>query len=164
LRISEALALCLDDITSAGLVIRETKFRKNRLVPLHPTTRAVLDAYVRARARHADDDAVFVSELRTRMRYPTVIATYLTLVRQIGIHPGAGKPGPRIHDLRHTFAVRSLEQCVGNRDDIARHMLALSTYLGHTHVTDTYWYLEATPKLLAEIANRAESLAKRGAR
>jgi integrase len=66
--------------------------------------------------------------------------------------------------MRHTFAVRSLEQCTGNRDDIARHMLALSTYLGHTHVADTYWYLQATPKLLAEIANRAEPLAKRGAR
>ena len=164
MRISEALALRLDDITSAGLVIRESKFRKSRLVPLHPTTRAALDAYLRARAKHADDHAVFVSERRTRMHYSRVITTFLTLVRQIGIHPGPGRPGPRIHDLRHTFAVRSLEQCTGNRDDIARHMLALSTYLGHAHVADTYWYLQATPKLLVEIANRAESLAKRGAR
>jgi integrase len=164
LRISEALALRLDDVTSAGLVIRVTKFRKSRLVPIHPTTRAALDVYLRARAKHANDDAVFVSEWRTRMSYSTVLTTFLTLVRQIGIHPGPGRPGPRIHDLRHTFAVRSLEQCAGNRDDIARHTLALSTYLGHAHVADTYWYLQATPKLLAEIASRAESLAKRGTR
>jgi integrase len=164
LRISEALALRLGDVTGAGLVIRETKFRKSRLVPLHPTTRAALDMYLRARAHRADDDAVFVSEWRTRMSYPTVISTFLTLVRHIGIHPGPGKPGPRIHDLRHTFAVRSLEQCAGKRDDVVRHALALSTYLGHAHVADTYWYLQATPKLLADIARRSESFAKRGAR
>lgn len=165
LRISEALALRLDDITGVGLVILETKFRKSRLVPLHPTTRAALDVYLRKRAKYAvDDDAVFLSEWRTQMKYPTVLTTFLTLVRQIGIHRGPGKPGPRIHDLRHAFAVRSLEQCAGSREDVARHALALSTYLGHAHVADTYWYLQATPKLLADIAKRAESLTKRGAR
>jgi integrase len=165
LRISEALALRLGDITGAGLLIRESKFRKSRLVPLHPTTRAALDAYLRARAEYAvGDDAVFLSEWRTRMSYPTVLATFLALVRGLGIHPGPGKPGPRIHDLRHTFAVRSLEQCAGTRVAVTRHTLALSTYLGHAHVTDTYWYLQATPKLLADIAHQGESLAKRGAR
>lgn len=98
------------------------------------------------------------------MSYSTVFATFLSLVRGIGIHPGVGKRGPRIHDLRHTFAVRSLEQCVGDRDAVARHTLALSTYLGHTHVADTYWYFQATPRLLADIAKQGESLAKRGAR
>jgi len=165
LRISEALTLRLGDITEVGLVIRETKFRKSRLVPLHPTTRAELDGYLRARAKYAvDDDAVFLSEWRTQMKYPTVLTTFLTLVRQIGIRRGAGKTGPRIHDLRHAFAVRSLEQCTGTREDVARHALALSTYLGHAHVADTYWYLQATPKLLADIAKRAESLTKRGTR
>jgi integrase len=165
LRISEALALRLGDITDVGLVIRETKFRKSRLVPLHPTTRAAVDLYLRRRAKHAvDDDAVFLSEWCTRMKYPTVISTFLTLVRKVGIHPGPGKQGPRIHDLRHAFAVRSLEQCAGTRGDVARHALALSTYLGHAHVADTYWYFQATPKLLADIAKRAESLTKRGTR
>jgi integrase len=165
LRISEALALRLGDIFDAGLIIRETKFRKSRLVLLHPTTRAALNVYLHARAKHAaGDDAVFLSEWHTRMSYPTVITTFLALVRSIGIHPGPGKPGPRIHDLRHTFAVRSLEQCTGNRDAIARHTLALSTYLGHAHVADTYWYFQATPRLLADIAKQAESLAKRGTR
>lgn len=162
LRISEALALRLDDVTNAGLVIRETKFRKSRLVPLHPTTRAALDTYLRTRARYAlEDDAVFLSEWRTRMSYPTVIATFLALVRGIGIHPGPGKRGPRIHDLRHTFAVRSLEMCAGDRHAVARHTLALSTYLGHTHIADTYWYFQATPKLLADISKQGELLARR---
>jgi len=165
LRISEALALRLDDITAAGLVIHQTKFRKSRLVPLHPTTCRALDVYLAAREKYAGDDhAVFLSKRRTGLRYQTVIATFLALVRGIGIHPGAGKPGPRIHDLRHTFAVHSLEQCTGGREAVARHMLALSTYLGHTHLVDTYWYLQATPRLLADVAARSEALARAGAR
>ena len=165
LRISEALALRVGDITPAGLVIRQTKFRKNRLVPLHPTTRCALHIYLIAREKHVgNDDALFLSEWGMRMRYPTVIAAFLKLVRGIGIHPGPGKKGPRIHDLRHTFAVRSLEQCRGDRQAVSRHMLALSTYLGHTHLSDTYWYLQATPRLLADIADQGETLAHRGTR
>lgn len=165
LRISEAIRLRLDDVTTAGLVIRQTKFRKSRIVPLHPTTRRTLDSYLAARARFAStDDAVFLSERGTGLRYPTVISTFLTLVRCIGIHPGPGQRGPRIHDLRHTFAVRSLEQCATNGEAVARHMLALSTYLGHAHLLDTYWYLQATPRLLADVAAQSESLARRGAR
>ena len=134
-------------------------------MPLHPTTKVALDAYLRAREKHAvDDDAVFLSEWHTGLSYPPVITTFLALVRRIGIHPGPGKPGPRIHDLRRTFAVRSLEQCVGNREAVARHALALSTYLGHAQVADTYWYFQATPRLLADIAQQGEPLAKRGAR
>jgi len=162
LRISEAIALRLDDITSAGLVIQQTKFRKSRLVPLHLTTRSALESYLVLRTRFArTDDAVFLSERGTRVRYPTVISTFLTLVRTMGIHPGPGQRGPRIHDLRHTFAVRSLEQCASNGDAVAKHMLALSTYLGHAHIFDTYWYLQATPRLLAEVAAQTESLARR---
>lgn len=164
LRISEALALRLDDLTPAGLVIRQTKFRKNRLVPLHQSTWFAVESYIAARAIHArDDDAVFLSEWGTGLRYSTVIATFLALVRRIGIHPGPGKPGPRIHDLRHTFAVRSIEHCAGNREVVARHMLALSTYLGHTHPADTYWYLQATPRLLLDVAAQCETLTEKGA-
>lgn len=164
LRISEALALRLGDVTAAGLVIGHTKFRKSRLVPMHSTTRCALTTYLRAREKHAGyDDAVFISEWRTRLAYPTVIQTFLAIVRSIGIHPGRGKRGPRIHDLRHTFAVRSLEQCMGGREAVARHMLALSTYLGHAHLADTYWYLQATPRLLADVAALSEALATRGA-
>jgi integrase len=165
LRISEAIALQLQDITDAGLVIRCSKFRKSRLVPLHNTARRALEDYLTARKSVAGKDAaLFLSENRTALRYPTVIAVFLRLVRAIGIHPGPGKPGPRIHDLRHTFAVRSLEQCAGDRQAVARHMLALSTYLGHSLLAHTYWYLQATPRLLADIATQTESLATRGVR
>lgn len=165
LRISEALALRRGAITAVGLVIHETKFRKSRLVPLHSTTRRALNSYLdAAREKYAgDDDAVFLSEWSTGLRYPTVIGTFLALVRGIGMHPGPGKRGPRIHDLRHTFAVRSLEQCTGDREAVARHMIALSTYLGHAHIADTYWYLQATPRLLVDIAARSEALARGGA-
>jgi integrase len=165
LRISEALALQLQDITDVGLVICSTKFRKSRLVPLHDTARRALRTYLVARNRHAGlDTTVFLSKRRTRLPYSTVVSVFLRIVREIGIHPGPGKPGPRIHDLRHTFAVRSLEQCAGERQAVARHMLALSTYLGHARLAHTYWYLQATPQLLADIAEQSESLATRGAR
>lgn len=165
LRISEALRLQLSNVTSAGLVVLNTKFRKSRLVPLHDTTRQALDRYLAARAKVAGADAsVFLSERGTRLAYGTAITTFLGLVRGLGIHPGPGKRGPRIHDLRHTFAVRSLEQCAGNSRAVDRHMLALSTYLGHAHIVDTYWYLQATPRLLADVAAQSETLATRGGR
>jgi integrase len=165
LRISEAIALQPQDITDAGLVIRSSKFRKSRLVPLHDTTRRALQAYLAVRKAYAGQEGgLFLSEYRSGLRYPTVNAVFLQLVRAIGIHPGPGKPGPHLHDLRHTFAVRSLEQCTGDRQAVARHMLALSTYLGHARLAHTYWYLQATPRLLADIAAQTESLATRGAR
>lgn len=160
LRISEALALRLGDIIAAGLVIRETKFRKSRLVPLHPTVRRALNAYLVARKNYSgEDDAVFLSESRTGLCHGTFITTFLAIVRRIGIHPGPGKRGPRIHDLRHTFAVRSLEQCTGGREAVDRHILALSTYLGHATLASTYWYLQATPRLMADVAKQSEALA-----
>jgi len=165
LRISEAMALRLDDISADGLVIRCTKFRKSRLVPMHATCRRALDVYLVARRQNArQDTSVFLSELGTGLRYPTVNATFLRLVRGMGIHAGPGMRGPRLHDLRHGFAVRSLEQCAGDQTAVARHMLALSTYLGHASLSNTYWYLHATPHLLAGVARQSESLATRGVR
>lgn len=165
LRISEALALQLDDVTDSGLVIRKTKFRKSRLVPLHLTVRNGLDRYLTVRKNLLGiSPAVFVSCKGTRLAYSTVVSNYLQIARQCGVHPGAGQPGPRIHDFRHTFAVRSLEQCPRDRDKIRRHTHALSTYLGHAHVTDTYWYFHATPHLLLNISESAEALAIGGAK
>jgi integrase len=159
LRISEALALQLDDLTPSGLVIRSTKFRKSRLVPLHSTTREGLERYTARRSQVASDDqSVFISMWGTGLAYSTVRAVFLELTRSAGLRRGGARSAPCMHDLRHTFAVRSLEACRGGKEEVARHMLALSTYLGHAHPSDTYYYLRATPKLLEETARRGESL------
>jgi integrase len=163
LRVSEALALRLEDITEDGLIIRQGKFHKSRLVPLHDTTRDALDAYLSARAQLGTfDTGLFVSTSGTTPAYSTVVATFLRLARSIGLRGEPGQRGPRIHDLRHTFAVRSLEQCRQTREEVARHIVALSTYLGHAHVTDTYWYLQATPFLMERIAEAGETLYRGG--
>jgi len=165
LRISEALKLELSDVTEDGLVIRSTKFQKSRLVPLHESASHSLRQYVAARRRFAPTGStLFVSRSGGKLAYPTVITTFLRLVRSAGLRGGPGQAGCRLHDLRHTFAVRSLEQCSNDRRAVARHMAALSTYLGHAHVSDTYWYLQATPKLLGDIATAAEVLYRGGER
>ena len=159
MRISEALALRLEDVTTDGLIIRQTKFQKSRLLPLHETTRRALDEYLSARKRLGTlDGALLVSITGKAPSYNTVVAVFLRLARSIGLRGKPGRPGPHIHDLRHTFAVRSLEQCRHDRETVARHVVALSTYLGHAHVTDTYWYLHATPILMGQIAEAGEAL------
>ncbi len=160
LRISEALALRFDDITPAGLVIRHTKFRKSRLVTLHTSAERGLERYLTVRRRFGGSDpSVFVSLWGTGLSYSTAYAVFLKLMRSIGLRGSPGTPGPCIHDLRHTFAVRALEQSEGTgSEEVARHVLALSTYLGHAHPSDTYWYLQATPKLLESISRAGEAL------
>ncbi|MEO5376025.1 MAG: tyrosine-type recombinase/integrase [Alphaproteobacteria bacterium] len=158
LRVSEALALQYDDVTEDGLIIRETKFKKNRLVPLHETTRRVLAAYISVRKRHkASNDSLFINTFGRTLKYYSAKTVFVQLTRSIGLRE-AGRRGPRIHDFRHTFAVRSLEQCGCDRDEVALHMVALSTYMGHAHVTNTYWYMEATPILMRQIAEAAETM------
>ncbi len=162
LRISEALALDLADVTADGLVIRDTKFRKSRLIPLHDSTREALDRYLLARTRcAADNDAVFLSVRGTRLGYQSSFMIFRQIVGRLKIGDGAFTRRPRLHDFRHTFAVRSIEDCAWDREALARHMLSLSTYLGHARLSNTYWYLQATPRLLAEIAARTEALAGR---
>jgi integrase len=89
--------------------------------------------------------------------YDMVNPTFRRLANQLGLRGRPDQPDARIHDLRHTFAVRSLEQCPGGQAAVARHVAGLSTYLGHVHVTDTYWYLHATPLLMRRIAERGEA-------
>ncbi|MER8672339.1 tyrosine-type recombinase/integrase [Mesorhizobium sp. M1156] len=164
MRISEALALRLGDVTEDGLIINNTKFKKSRLIPIHITTRAAIDRYLSARSLiFANTAALFVSNAGTPPRYDTVSALFRQISRKIGLRGAPGQPGPRIHDLRHSFAVRSLEQCPCNDAAVSRHVLALSTYLGHAHVSDTYWYLQATPGLMAQIAEAGETFGKAGA-
>lgn len=138
MRVSEALALRLSDVTDDGLIISQTKFKKSRLLPLHATTRHALDAYIaRCRKVPSSSDALFISQQGTPPAYPTVGAVFLQVARSIGLRGAPGSRGARIHDLRHTFAVRSLEHCAHDAHAVARHTTALSTYLGHAHVSDT---------------------------
>ena len=158
LRTSEAIHLRYGDITPDGLVIRNTKFRKNRLVPLHETARAGLERYLEQRRPYAPlDDHVFVSLRRKPLTVQRVETAFRAVAKAIGLPCLPVRPRPTPHSLRHSFAVRSLESCPDSRDHITKHMLALSTYLGHGNVAHTYWYLEATPDLMRSIAERCES-------
>ena len=157
LRVSEAIRLRYEDITPDGLVIRGTKFRKSRLVPLHETARAGLERYLEQRRPYAPlDDHVFVSLRRKPLLVKNVETAFHTAVKAIGLPCAPVRPRPTPHSLRHSFAVRALEACPDGRDHITKHMLALSTYLGHGNVAHTYWYLEATPDLMRNIAQRCE--------
>ena len=158
LRVSEAIRLRFEDVTADGLIIRCSKFRKSRLVPLHSTAQVGLERYLQKRRPFAPfDDHVFVSLRRRPLLVGDAETAFRTAAQKIGLKRAPGLPRPTIHSLRHTFAVRSLENCPDGRDRITKHMLALSTYLGHSKVADTYWYLEATPELMSGIADSCES-------
>jgi integrase/recombinase XerD len=157
LRISEALHLLLTDITPNGLLIRRTKFQKTRLVPLHDTAVTGLGHYLMHRQEtRRSGDHVFVSDKGQPLVYWKVHGVFRKLLKSAGLKPCGGR-WPRIHDLRHTFAVRALESSPTGRQRIGQHMLALATYLGHVNINATYWYLETTPELLREIAIVTES-------
>jgi integrase/recombinase XerD len=163
LRVSEAIRLRFEDITPDGLVIRCSKFRKSRLVPLHETAQVGLEHYLERRRPYAPfDDHVFISLRRKPLLIGDVETAFQSAVDKIGLQRGPGLPRPTPHSLRHTFAVKALETCPDGRDRITKHMLALSTYLGHGKVSNTYWYLEATPDLMRNIAERCESFVTGG--
>ena len=158
LRIGEAIKLDRSDVdwTTGVLLIRESKFGKSRLVPLHPSVMEVL-------AEHADlrdtlqpapaEPSFFVSLTRKRLSYAVVCQTFRRLVDNAGV--GAGAPSkPRLHDLRHTFTVRTMLEWYRSGQDVGAKLPALSTYLGHREPASTYWYLSATPELLALAAAR----------
>ncbi len=162
LRISEALHLLVSDITPDGLLIRKTKFQKTRLVPLHETVVTGLADYLTHRqAMRSGGDHVFVSDDGQPLVYWKVHSVFRTLLKSAGIKPSRGR-WPRIHELRHTFAVRALESSPTGRQRIGQHMLALATYLGHVNINSTYWYLETTPELLRDIAVVTENFVQGG--
>jgi integrase/recombinase XerD len=162
MRISEALNLLVSDITPSGLLIRRTKFQKTRLVPLHETAVAGLGHYLTHRQElRRGGDHVFVSEEGQPLVYWKVHSLFRSLLKSAGLKPSRGR-WPRIHDLRHTFAVRALESSPTGRHRIGQHMLALATYMGHVNINATYWYLETTPELLRDIAAAAENFAQGG--
>jgi integrase/recombinase XerD len=157
IRVGEALRLDDADLdVAAGLLtIRDTKFGKSRRLPLHATTIAALGGYVQERDRRAGrpkTDSLFISTAGTRLIYHNVNTTFRRSVTTAGI----GAPSrPRIHDLRHSFAVTTLLRWYRDGGDVQARPL-LSAYLGHSHPSSTYWYLQAAPELLALAATRLD--------
>lgn len=157
LRISEALALEIGDLTAEGLVVRHGKFGKSRLLPLHPTTRKKLDEYLIRRSQEAGAcEFLFVSREGRNLHENTIRGVFRRLVRSLGLVRRDAPPFPRLHDLRFYFANQALANCPGDHARVSRHVVALTTYLGHSDASCSYWYLEATPKLLCDIAERCE--------
>jgi integrase len=160
LRISEALRLtrAAVDLVAGVLTVTETKFRKSRLVPLHSSTITALRRYSRLRDRHhpRPSSLTFLLDDDGDLSSSRVSRTFCRLRQELGWTNGQR---PRIHDLRHTMAARRLLRWYEAGVDVHGKIAALSTYLGHAEVTDTYWYLSAVPALLALVSSRFERFA-----
>lgn len=164
IRTSEARKLRLQNVTPDRLVIRESKFKKSRLLPLHESTWTALRAYLDRRRRVAGQDPhVFVSCRGGKLSHTVVTDTFHAVVQADGIHDGTENRSPRLTDLRHSFAVKALLASPDDRDRVGRHMLALTTYMGHAKIESTFWYLEATPELMGDIVQRCEDFVCGGA-
>lgn len=161
MRCKEPLQLDRDDVdwVNSVLTVRGTKFGKSRYVPLHPTTQQALQEYAACRDRlcpNPDGPSFFVSDRGTRLTHWGVRATFVSLSHQTGLRSAGDSHGPRLHDFRHRMAVNTLLRWYRDGVDVERHLPELSTYLGHAHITDTYWYLTATPELLQHAMLRLE--------
>jgi integrase/recombinase XerD len=162
MRLGEALNLELQDVDldAAVLKIRSGKFGKSRLVPLHGSTCQVLADYIARRNLFAEGKStsshLFLSRRGTRLHDRTVHVTFLALYREIGLRAPSGSRGPRLHDFRHRFALLTLLNWYRSGKDAERLLPVLSTYLGHVHVRDTYWYLQSWPELMHEAMARLE--------
>ena len=154
MRHGEALALDRGDVDlDAGvLTVRRSKCRKARLVPIHATTCEQLERYAHRRDRghrRPRSDAFLVSERGLRLVQRSVQQTFVLMSRQIGLRPARSHGhGPRLHDLRHRLAVTTLMRWYRAGVDVDSKLPVLATYLGHTKVSDTYWYLSAVPELM----------------
>jgi len=162
MRGSEAMALDRGDLdTTAGLlIVRATKFRKSRQLPLQVTTLRALASYqaVRDRLCPAPPTAsLLVSATGARLCQATVQPAFRRLLRQAGIGQGPPRPRATIHGLRHSFAVKTLLGWYRDGQDVQACMPSLSTWLGHVAPAATYWYVTGTPELLALAAGRLEA-------
>ena len=166
MRSSEPLRLDRDDVDldRGVLTVRGSKFGKSRHIPLHESTSRALAIYATQRDRLCPqplDPAFFLSERGTRIVQNTLQQTFVQLSRQVGLRGPADSRGPRLHDLRHRFAVSAVLRWYRDGVDAERQLPRLATYLGHARVSDTYWYLTATPELLQMVTRRLERTARR---
>lgn len=167
LRVSEALRLTCADVNldASMLTVRQTKFAKSRLVPLHPTTVRALRQYLALRRRYlpaVKDGPFLVSAKGGALAGRTVHWVFDRLRKQLGWTARGGHAAPRIHDLRHTFICRRVQLWHEHGTDIDNAMVALSTYVGHAKVSHTYWYLTAAPDLMSVAGRRFEQFAETG--
>ena len=154
LRIGEALRLQFDEITPDGLLIRETKFRKSRLVPIHVSTVEALQKYISLRRRIGGNDGhIFVGMNGQPLRPSLAQHAFHEVIVAAGLSAARHGRCPRLHDMRHTWAVRALESSPSRTGQIDRHTRAVMTYLGHSKVASSFWYLHSTPALMNRIAD-----------
>jgi integrase len=161
MRVGEAIRLDRADLDAAAgvLTVRNSKFGKSRELPLHPTTVTALREYLRIRGghRHADvSDALLISQAGTRLIYCNVHTTFRQLRADAGLTARSAACRPRVHDLRHRFAVQTLLDWYRDGIDVPPRLPLLSTYMGHTHPRHTFWYLQAAPELMAIAGQRLE--------
>ena len=167
MRISEPVALDLSDVDLRQniLTVRWSKFGKSRLIPIHSSTAGMLEEYSRLRDRLLPckkSPGFFLSEKGIRLTEWVVRRTFVKLSREIALRAPDASHGPRIHDLRHSFTVKTLIKWYQTGVDVECHMPELSTYLGHTHVNNTYWYISAVPELMSLASSRLTRIYREG--
>jgi integrase len=166
MRVGEAISLDRGDLDAGSglLTIRDGKFGKSRQLPLHDSVTEALAGYARLRDSRRGRPAApafFASVTGTRLIYQNVHWTFHELVKAAGLEPRSAACRPRVHDLRHTFAVTTLARWYADGGDVAARLPLLWTWLGHADPSGTYWYLTGTPELLALAAGRLEPGAAR---
>lgn len=166
LRANEALHLKRDDVDllNGVLTIRDSKFGKTRYVPFHPSTQRALQRYARLRdrlCRTPGSPHFFLSDRGTRVTYDMLRWTFVKVSHQTGLRAPGDSHGPRLHGFRHRLAINTLLKWYRRGTDVERHLPELSTFLGHAHITDTQWYLTATPQLLRYALKRVERSERR---
>ena len=162
MRVGEAIGLDRQDLDpTAGVIeVREGKFGKVRELPLHPSTVLALHDYARRQDRPRPNKAtraLFVSSAGTRLLYGNVHQTFRKLASRAGLERRSSKCRPRLHDLRHSFAVRTILDGYRHDGDTQSRLALLSTYLGHVDPSHTYWYLSAAPELMELAGDRLEN-------
>ena len=166
MRASEPLRLDRGDVDldQGVLTVRRSKFGKSRYVPVHTSTSQALADYAVLRDRVCPNPlsrSFFLAERGTRIAYDTLRGTFARLRRQAGVRGESDARAPRLHDLRHSFAVSTLLRWYRDGIDVECRLPALATYLGHADVNSTYWYCTAVPELLQLAASRAEQASGR---
>ena len=161
MRVGEAVGLNREDVdlTHGVVTVRQAKGDKSRLVPLHRSSQQALEQYAALRNQvfpQPSGSGFFVSERGTRLRYGTVHRWFRLIARQVGLRQPGDRRGPRLHDLRHHFAIQTMLRWYRSKTNVEARLPELSTYLGHRHVRDTYWYLSAVPELLRLATRRCQ--------